>query len=340
MLIGGIVVLVLLVGGAFFLFGGSGDDGGGDDPTTTTVDTEAQELEEAQQAADDAFGELPPALQAACELNDVEDNDEGVVASISCEPSDGADDIQITVFEDEDDVGDAFGETEDRADEPLDEAGDCEVDRYASQAYASEDDPESIVGQVACYLTDGNAEIVWTVDDQSLIAVASRGDDGDAALYRWWAELVDVAPTDDSDDFPNTEESSLLTHVPSDFRDTCTRAELRPREIASVRCTPSEGASVVFYNQYPSAQGATAEYETLRSLNNVSRNTGNNNECPFEGSLTIDDESRGRVFCANSENGELLVWSNRELAIQTEATIADGATVAEFWEWWTGAGPS
>ena len=132
----------------------------------------------------------------------------------------------------------------------------------------------------------------------------------------------------------------LLTHVPSEFRDSCTRADLRPRETASVRCEPATGASVVFYNQYPTAQGATAEYEALRSLNNVQRNIGANDECPFEGSLTIDGASHGRVFCANSPQGELIVWSNRDLAIQTEATIAEGTSVPDFWQWWTTAGPS
>jgi len=131
--------------------------------------------------------------------------------------------------------------------------------------------------------------------------------------------------------------------VPEEFRDTCIRAELRPREIASVQCSPPSGASVVFYNQYPSPQGANAQYETLRGINNIQRNLNleDPDACPYESPLTINDEPTGRVFCANNDQGvQILVWSNRALAIQAEATIAEGASVAEFWDWWTNAGPS
>jgi serine/threonine protein kinase len=342
LLIGGVVVLLVLVVGAVLLSSGGGDDGGGGDPTTTTVDEDAEALEEAQQAAEDAFDELPDDLQDACELDDVEDNDRGVIATMSCEPDEGADEIAITVFEDEDDVGDAFADAEDNSAEDLEDPGDCSVDRYAAQAWTSNDEPDAVLGQVACYLTDDEeAELVWTVDDQSLVAVAHRNDDSDGSLYEWWADLVDVAPLDTGDDFPNAEEETLLSHVPSDYRDTCERAELRPQETASVQCHPESGAASVFYNQYPDGQGAQAEYEALRRGNDVERNTGQNNECPFEGRLTVGEETQGRVFCAMQDGGgSFMAWSNRPLAIQAEATIAENTTVAEFWTWWTTAGPS
>ena len=67
---------------------------------------------------------------------------------------------------------------------------------------------------------------------------------------------------------------------------------------------------------------------------------GDDDECPFEGSLTVDGESRAGCSAPQHAGDEIIVWSNRPLAIQTEATIAEGATVAEFWDWWTTAGPS
>jgi Protein kinase domain len=345
LVIGGIVVLIVLVVVGALLLGGGGDDGGGEEePTETTIDEQALEEQQRLEDAEAAFADLPDGLDHdECELDeDVADYDDDVVADISCEPAEGADEVAVTVYDDEEETDSEFELLQDRAAEDLDDEGECETDRYAVHAWTSEEEPDSVLGEVACYLDeDGEAELAWTVDDLQLIAIAHRGDDGDAALYRWWADLVSRAAASENEDFPNTEESNLLSHVPEEFRDTCIRAELRSREIASVQCSPETVVQTVFYNAYPTAQGATAQYEVLRASNNVQRNVGNNDECPFEGGLTVDGESQGRVFCANTDSGlQTIVWSNRPLSIQTEATIAEGATVAEFWDWWTTAGPT
>ena len=270
------------------------------------------------------------------------DNDRGVVADISCEPSQGAAEVRVVVFEDEDDVDEAFAEAESAAGQELATDADCETARYAVHSWATADDPNGVAGQVACYLDDnGNAGLAWTDANASWTAVARRPDDGDAALYEWWAHLVDRAAPEDTEDFPNPAEAQLLAHVPADLRDSCVRAELRPLETASVQCSPTSGAASVFYNQYPNGRGATAEYQSLLATAEVDRNTGNENECPFEGTLTVGSETRGRVFCGLQPDGDaFMAWTNRPLAIQSEATIAPGATVAQFWDWWTTAGPS
>jgi hypothetical protein len=336
------VLLVLVVAGVLLL-GGGGDDSGGDDgggSTTTTVDPNVEALA----AAEEAFDELPDGLDHdACELDeDVADYDEGVVAQADCEPDEGADEVSVTVFEDDEALGSAFADAEDEAAEELSTEDDCRTSHYATHTWSSNDEPDAVSGQVACYLTDGgDAGLAWTLDDQDLLYVATRDDGDDAEIYNWWIDLVDRAAPTESADFPNDDERELLSHVPSDLRDTCIRAELREREIASVQCSPNRGASVVFYNQYPTAQGATAQYEVLRSAYDVPRASGDVGACPHEGGLTVDGESTGRVFCALNDSGqEFLAWSNRPLAIQTEATIADGATVEDFWDWWTTAGPS
>ncbi|HET9601097.1 MAG TPA: serine/threonine-protein kinase, partial [Acidimicrobiales bacterium] len=197
LVLGGAAVIVALIIGGVLVLGG-GDDGGGgssdDESTTTTVDQAAA----AQDAADEAFGALPPALAAACDLGDVEENDRGVVANISCEPSQGADEVRVIVFEDDDDVDEAFAEAESAAGEELATDEDCETARYAVHSWATADDPDGVAGQVACYLDDsGNAGLAWTDANGSWTAVARRSDDGDAALYEWWADLVDrAAPAD------------------------------------------------------------------------------------------------------------------------------------------------
>ena len=341
---GAAVIAALIIGGVVVLSGG--DDGGGgssdDESTATTIDQEAADLAAAEDAADEAFGALPPALAAACDLGDVEENDRGVVANISCEPSQGADEVRVIVFEDDDDVDEAFAEAESAAGEELATDEDCQTARYAVHSWATADDPDGVAGQVACYLDDGgNAGLAWTDANASWTAVARRSDDGDAALYEWWSDLVDRAAPADTEDFPNPAEVQLLTHVPTDLRDSCVRAELRPQETASVQCSPAAGAASVFYNQYPNAQGAAAEYQSLLATAGVDRNTGDENECPFEGTLTVGTETTGRVFCGLQPDGDaFMAWTSRALAVQSEATIAPGATVAEFWDWWTTAGPS
>ena len=89
LVLGGATVIVALIIGGVLVLGG-GDDGGGgssDDESTTT--THRPGGGGSRDAADEAFGALPPALAAACDLGDVEENDRGVVANISCEPSQG-----------------------------------------------------------------------------------------------------------------------------------------------------------------------------------------------------------------------------------------------------------
>jgi len=341
LVLGGAAVVIALIVGAVLVLGG-GDDGGGDEPTTTTVDQAAADLAEAQDAADEAFAAVPAALATDCELGDVEDNDDGVVADISCSPSQGAQEVSVVVYEDDSSVDEAFAEAESAAGQDLVTDGDCVTERYAAHSWATADDPQGVAGQVACYLDDsGDAGLAWTDSDASWVAVARRPDDGDAALYQWWADLVDRAAPEDTDDFPNAAEADLLTHVPTDLRDSCIRADLRPLETASVQCTPTSGAASVFYNQYPSAAGAAGEYQTLLADVGVARNTGNENECPFEGTLTVGTQTRGRVFCGIQDDGDaFLAWTNRPLAIQSEATIAPGATIRQFWRWWTTAGPT
>jgi serine/threonine protein kinase len=342
LVLGGAAVIVALIIGGVLVLGG--DDGGSsdDESTTTTIDQEAADLAAAEDAADEAFGALPPALAAACELGDVEENDRGVVANISCEPSQGADEVRVIVFEDDDDVDEAFAEAESAAGEELATDADCKTARYAVHSWTTVDDPDGVAGQVACYLDgSGNAGLAWTDANASWTAVARRSDDGDAALYEWWSDLVDRLDPADTEDFPNPAEAQLLTHVPDDLRDSCVRAELRPQETASVQCSPASGAASVFYNQYPNAQGAAAEYQSLLATAEVDRNAGDENECPFEGTLTVGSETAGRVFCGLQPDGDaFMAWISRPLAVQSEATIAPGATVAQFWDWWTTAGPS
>jgi hypothetical protein len=338
LLVGGLALAAVLAIGGVLLFGG-GDDGEPDDDERRREEAR-QEEEEAREEAEAAFAVLPGTLgENSCDLEDVDDYARGVVAVFACRPAQGAQEVEATVFDDVDDVDEAFVDAQDAASETLDAEGDCETDRFATHTWTTEEDPEGVAGQVACWLDGGgNAGLVWTDDEDGLVAVATRADDGDAALYEWWADLVGRGAVDDG--FPNPLETQLLLHVPSDLRDTCTRAELRPNETASVQCSPDRGASVVFYNQYPTVPTMTDEYLTLIEAGGLERNTGATEECPFEGELTVDEAGQGRVGCYLQDDGEAyLVWTNRPLRIQAEAAIADEASLEEFWDWWTTAGP-
>lgn len=332
-IVGAVVVLVLLVVGAVVLLGGGGDDGGS--ASSTTEDSGQDDQAQADQ---DLLDGLPSELAATCEAADPEGD---AVALAECSPGSGADAVTATLYEDGGELGDAFDAAQADAAQPLDTDGECAVDRYAVHGWTSNDQEGGEVGQVACFL-DGqqHAVIAWTDDDAGTLAVASRTDDADASLYEWWSGLVDRAAGGSGDDaFPNGAETELLSHVPADLRDSCVRAELRPQEVASVQCFPESGAQTVFYNQYELVTGAIDEYEALRQAAGVGQYVGATNACPFENALTVDGRRTGRVFCAFNDQGHpYLVWSNRRLQIQSEAT-APGTDVAALWAWWTNAGP-
>lgn len=344
MLIGGaLLLLVLVIGGALLL--GGGDDGGGDEPEeppTTTIDEDAAALEEAQADAEDAFDEVTGAIALEpCELEDVEDYDDDVIAELSCDPSEGAEDVALTVFDDDGDLDDAYDEAQSAAGEELDTSGDCATDVYAAHSWTTAEEPDGVAGSVACYRDgEGGSGIAWTDNELQFLAVATRSDESDAALYDWWADLVGRSEQATVDEFPNALEGELLTHVPTPFRSTCIRAELRPTETASVQCFPPRGAATVFYNQYRNAAASAAVYTNLIEGGGVSRDSGEPNGCPFESNLTIGDTETGRVACFRLDSGEeRLVWVNRALAINAEASIADDASLDQFWSWWTTAGP-
>ncbi len=342
LLIGGAVLLVAVIAGALLLGGG---DGGGDDPpepTPTTVDEEAVALEEAQAEAEDAFDEVTGALDVEdCELGEVEADDDGVVAEISCGAQEGADELAITVFDDEGVYDDAYEGAQEPAAQTLDTSGDCATDIYAAHSWTTADEPDGVAGSVACYRDgEGGSGIAWTDNDLQILGVATRNDESDALLYNWWADLVGRSEQTTVDEFPNALERELLTHVPTPFRATCIRAELRPTETASVQCFPPRGASTVFYNQYRTAAASAAVYNNLIDGGGVARDSGESTDCPFEGPLTIDEQESGRVACFLLDDGsERLVWVNRGLAINAEASIADDADLQAFWNWWTTAGP-
>jgi serine/threonine protein kinase len=332
LLIAGAALLVVLVVGGLLLLGGGGDDSSDDGQVDRSRQTDPEE-----QAAEDLLEALPAGFERVCEPADAA---EGAVATVTCEPPTGADDVSVSSFEDADARDEDFTLTLGDASEEPDPEGECQTDRFATHSWRS--DSGEVTGQVACFLDDaGEAVLIWTDDEHDFVATAHRSDDQDGTLYNWWADLVDRAPPDDGEEpFPNALEEELLDHVPDRFADTCVRAELREAETASVQCTPNNGASTVFYSQYETATAVVAQYEALLQSAGVEHNTGQSNECPFENALIINETRTGRVFCAMDEDGDpYMVWTNRQVQILSEASVAPGTDVAGFWEWWTTAGP-
>jgi Protein kinase domain len=333
LVVGGAVVLVLVAVGGFLLFGG-GDDGGSDATRDTTEDTTPDPGQQ-------FIASLPEPLQRICDPDDPQGD---AVAAATCEPSTGADELTIQGFSDDQARDEAFAVAQDDAAEVLDPNGECQTDRYAVHGWTTTDDPDGEVGQVACFLdAAGEATVVWTDAEARFVASAHRADDQDATLYGWWADLVDRAEPGPpvTEAFPNALESELLTHVPAGYRDTCIRADLRETETASVQCTPNRGAATVFYSQYETASSTVDGYEALRQAAGVGQYVGQNNDCPFENALIIQGVRTGRVLCALDADGDAyLVWTNRQLQILSEASVAPGEDVAGLWNWWTTAGPN
>jgi hypothetical protein len=70
--------------------------------------------------------------------------------------------------------------------------GDCETDHAAYRSWSVGD----LDGRFLCALTDeGDLEIVWTYDDEQIIASAIRRDNDLDVLLGWWQDNRFITPS-------------------------------------------------------------------------------------------------------------------------------------------------
>lgn len=142
--------------------------------------------------------------------------------------------------------------------------------------------------------------------------------------------------------FPNTVEQTLLTHVPSAIRSSCTRVHVvYPDELDSVRCTPS-GQPNIDYTLFADADTMNLAYQD--DMNFFGDPTNNADGCSsgnYENSYTISGTEAGRWACVvDKTNGRVIEWTDDATLILSYAasTTATWNGMISFWK--NEAGPA
>jgi len=283
---------------------------------------------------------VPADFRGTCKRATSDLKTSGTEAEVRCHPKGGADAVAYLRFRSRAELDKAY----DRA---LKERGiardtsDCSEFSEAEGPYAGEGNDN---GRVFCYRDTGHSFMTWTTNEQRLLSRAERSDRKDNELYTWWAQLVG---REESAEHPNAagttmtaEQTALLEHVPSSFRDTCHpgSASDLPGFVAKVTCGPTGGTDLVDYIQFRDKATMDQAYENVRASQGVETGTGPAGSCPHEAGYTVENVHKGRVLCfKTTENYARLDWTADDFSILSEAQRNDG-DVAAFYQWWNNDG--
>lgn len=136
----------------------------------------------------------------------------------------------------------------------------------------------------------------------------------------------------------------LLTHVPSVFADSCVPDELLTDVIASLKCEPSSGADVVWYDLYANEATMFSTYDAHRS-NEKLLDEGECATGPAENSytLTIAGKVRPgehwRYLCYATDTAAWIEWTDPDLNVLAYTYRADKDFGALNTFWSDDAGP-
>ncbi len=136
----------------------------------------------------------------------------------------------------------------------------------------------------------------------------------------------------------------LLTHVPSEFSDTCVPDDLLQDVIASLKCSPGSGADVIWYDLYADKATMFATYKAHRSNEDL-LDTGDCATGPAENpyTLTIAGKIRPgadwRYLCYATDTAAWIEWTDPDLKVlsYTYRTDKDFGALNTFWS--NDAGP-
>jgi S1-C subfamily serine protease len=138
--------------------------------------------------------------------------------------------------------------------------------------------------------------------------------------------------------------AELLTHVPSEFSDTCAPDELLQDVTASLKCGPSSGADVVWYDLYPDEATMFSTYEAHRT-NRELQDQGDCTTGPAEDgyTLTIAGEKLSgehwRYLCYLADDAAWIEWTDPGLKVLSYAYRADQDWGGLYTFWSDIAGP-
>ena len=152
----------------------------------------------------------------------------------------------------------------------------------------------------------------------------------------------DTGTDGDLGEFPNQFEQALLSHLPEDFLDLCSRLEfdLPQTANAAITCTP-EGADFIGYVQYDRPEPMNRDYNKSVVDQGVIRNSGSagcQNGSPSEGTYTRGNKSPGRLMCYMDGNEGWMDWTHDSLSIYSFASRSDG-NLSKLFTFWINAGP-
>jgi len=168
------------------------------------------------------------------------------------------------------------------------------------------------------------------------------------ALY---GEALDVATTIDvsqtavyavpgSAEGMTPEAEELLTHVPSDWGNTCIETPASDVADAVISCflqTEGTGVELAIFQQYPTQEDMDAAYQNTVDIFGV-ESEGTCQEGPNETTWSIDDETRGRVQCAPQGVGIRFDWTDDQLRILSTLFDFEG-DYENTYNLWVDAGP-
>jgi hypothetical protein len=146
-------VVAILAAGALLI------GGGGSDPTSTTTTTDETTPEE------ELATFIPEKFRDSCVPEKKQDFEVGATAGIQCDGPPGFT-VYIESFESKRDVNATFKSF--AADL---ETGGCSANDWGTKGTWYRNDPQKIIGNLACYTdTDGYNWVIWTDDSQLKVA--------------------------------------------------------------------------------------------------------------------------------------------------------------------------
>jgi hypothetical protein len=152
-ILGGAAVVAILAAGALLI------GGGGSDPTSTTTTTDETTPEE------ELATFIPEKFRDSCVPEKKQDFEVGATAGIQCDGPPGFT-VYIESFESKRDVNATFKSF--AADL---ETGGCSANDWGTKGTWYRNDPQKIIGNLACYTdTDGYNWVIWTDDSQLKVA--------------------------------------------------------------------------------------------------------------------------------------------------------------------------
>jgi hypothetical protein len=140
--------------------------------------------------------------------------------------------------------------------------------------------------------------------------------------------------------FPTERERDLLTHVSKSWRAGCHRYEHSQAltgERAYIQCTPSYGATSVWYVAFDNADHLYQWYYGVTDNKNIARASGDCAKVQVaEGTYHYDSDPRvdvGHFACWRDGQQSRIVWTHTELHIGAEAYRND-LNDADLYNWW------